>query len=81
MLRVLVFLVLIYLVARALWRLVYGIAEGLSGADRKSPTAMPLVRDPVCGTYVVPSRALTAGSGRDVQFFCSERCRQKWTSR
>ena len=82
MLRFLIFLVLIFFVARAVWRLVYGIAEGLSGsADSKPPTAMPLVRDPVCGTFVVPSRALTSGSGRDMQFFCSERCRDKWTNR
>ena len=82
MLRFLILLVLIYLVARAVWRLLYGIAEGLSGSsDSKPPTAMPLVRDPVCGTFVVPSRALTSGSGRDMQFFCSERCRDKWTNR
>ena len=79
MLRVIIFLVLIYLVARAVWRLIYGIAEGLSGArDAQPPSAVPLARDPVCGTYVVPTRALTSGSGTDVQFFCSERCREQW---
>jgi len=40
-----------------------------------------LVRDPVCGTFVVPSRALTSGTGSEMRFFCSERCRQAWMSR
>ena len=35
-------------------------------------------RDPVCGTYVVPSRALTSGEGADVRFFCSEKCRRAY---
>jgi uncharacterized protein len=82
MVRLIVFLLLVYFVARALWRLIYGIAEGLSGtAGSKSPSAVALARDPVCGTYVVPSRALTSGSGDDLRFFCSERCRQAWVKR
>jgi uncharacterized protein len=82
MIRLIVLLLLGYLVVRAVWRLVHGIAEGLSGArDPKSPSAVALARDPVCGTYVVPSRALTSGSGNDLRFFCSERCRQAWVKR
>jgi YHS domain-containing protein len=82
MVRLLIFLLLVYFVARAIWRLVYGIAEGLSAPrEPKSPSAVALARDPVCGTYVVPSRALTSGSGNDLQFFCSERCRQAWVKR
>jgi YHS domain-containing protein len=82
MVRLLIFLVLVYFVTRAVWRLFRGIAEGLDGPrDPQSPSAVPLARDPVCGTFVVPSRALTAGSGNDIHFFCSERCRQAWTKR
>jgi uncharacterized protein len=82
MVRLIIFLVLVYFVARAVWRLVHGIAEGMSAPrDSQSPSAVALVRDPVCGTYVVPSRALTAGSGDDIHFFCSERCRQAWAKR
>jgi uncharacterized protein len=82
MVRIIVLLLLLYFAARAVWRLVYGIAEGLNGPrDAKSPSAVPLARDPVCGTYVVPSRALTSGAGNDLRFFCSERCRQAWTKR
>ena len=82
MVRVIVFLLLVFFAARAIWRLIYGIAEGLSAPrDPQPPSAVPLARDPVCGTYVVPSRALTSGSGTDLQFFCSERCRQAWAKR
>jgi uncharacterized protein len=82
MVRLIIFLLLAYFVTRAIWRLVYGIAEGLRAPrDPQSPSAVALARDPVCGTYVVPSRALTSGSGNDLQFFCSERCRQAWAKR
>ncbi len=82
MVRLIIFLLLVFFIARAVWRLVHGIAEGM-GAPRnpQSPSAVPLVRDPVCGTYVVPSRALTSGSGDELRFFCSERCRQAWAKR
>jgi uncharacterized protein len=82
MVRLIIFLLLVYFIARAVWRLVHGIAEGMSAPrDPQSPSAVALVRDPVCGTYVVPSRALTSGSGNDLRFFCSERCRQAWVKR
>jgi uncharacterized protein len=73
-------IVLLILVVRMLWRLLSGIVEGAAGlpAGRRRDTAVPLVRDPVCGTYVVRSRALTAGSGASLQYFCSERCRAEY---
>jgi hypothetical protein len=71
-------LILILVIARAIWRLVRGIVEGLNPPPGKAPAAMPLVRDPECGTFVVPSRALTAGSGADIRFFCSEKCRRSY---
>jgi YHS domain-containing protein len=39
---------------------------------------MPLVRDPVCGTFVVPSKAIVAGSGAQMRYFCSEACRRAY---
>jgi YHS domain-containing protein len=74
-------LVLLYLVFRAIAYLVRGITEGLSGPRPGQPTAVPLVRDPVCGTFVVPSKALSAGSGADTRFFCSEDCRRTYAAR
>ena len=68
-------LILIYLVIRALLRLWQGIVEGMKVPADTGPAAVPLVKDPVCGTFVVPSRALTGGTGADVRYFCSENCR------
>lgn len=73
--------VLIIIVVRALWRLVHGIAQGLSTPSITERPAVGLQRDPVCGTFVVPSRALTARSGDEVRFFCSERCRRAWNGK
>jgi YHS domain-containing protein len=37
-----------------------------------------LVRDPICGTYVVPGRALPLTAAGTTQYFCSERCREQF---
>ena len=71
-------LLLLFFVLRALSRLWHGIVEGLGPSRADQPAAVPLARDPVCGTFVVPSRALTTGSGAGMQFFCSERCRRAY---
>lgn len=68
-------LILIWLVVRALLRLFRGIAEGLRGTPA-GPDAVPLVRDPVCGTFVVPSTSLSTGAGSQTRYFCSENCRR-----
>ena len=68
-------LVLIWLVFRALLRLARGIAEGWRGTT-SPPRALPLVRDPVCGTFVAPATALSVGTGSQMRFFCSENCRR-----
>jgi YHS domain-containing protein len=37
---------------------------------------VPLVRDPVCGTFVVAAGAPSVGTGRQIRYFCSENCRR-----
>jgi YHS domain-containing protein len=83
MLRLLLMLVLIVLLARGFWRMVDGIVEGLTG---HGSTGVPgrgvqMVRDPVCGTFVLPDRALTIGDGRRRIFFCSAACRDTYRAR
>jgi YHS domain-containing protein len=84
-LRLLLILFVIALVVRSLWRFLEGVVEGASGSPRR-PGRVPqksarMVRDPVCGTFVVQSRALTADRGGQTAWFCSEDCRRRWQAR
>jgi len=38
-----------------------------------------LVKDPVCQTYVVRSRAVTRGEQDGAPYFCSVECARRWT--
>jgi YHS domain-containing protein len=82
MARLILWAVLIYLLVRALARLTRGMLEGAGyRRDGGQPPSVGLVKDPVCGVFVVPSKALTSGSGSETKFFCSEKCRQAWGRR
>ena len=85
MIRALLLFLLLLFVLRAVWRLLGGIVSGAISAGpvpRGTPTAAPVAvkmeRDPVCGTYVVPSKAIALAKGRETMYFCSERCRDEW---
>ena len=83
--RLILFIVLAIVVARAFWRLVDGVLDGLSGRPRGSsrvPTRrVAMVRDPVCGTFVLPDRARVITDGRTQVFFCSDACRDQYLAR
>ena len=82
MTRVILWAILIALVLRAVSRLARGVLEGAGYTrDRRQVRGVALVKDPVCGVFVVPGQALAVGSGRDAKFFCSEKCRQAWRAR
>jgi uncharacterized protein len=82
MIRFVVYLALIILVSRALSRLWAGFMEGLSGEPRTRSRVpqrgVQMVRDPVCGTFVVPDRALMLSVGPQQLYFCSAACRDKY---
>ena len=88
MLRLLLVLILIAFVARAFWRVVDGVIEGMrdgrsvgSGSSNAPSRRVQMVRDPICGTFVVPGRAIAAiRDGRPLHF-CSTRCRDAYMSR
>jgi YHS domain-containing protein len=40
-----------------------------------------MARDPVCGTYVIPGRAIALSDGTGRVFFCSTDCRDKYRAR
>jgi YHS domain-containing protein len=87
LLRVLLFMLLITVVVRSAYRFLYGVIEGV-GVDtgrrvsNRSRTQVTghMVKDPVCGTYVVQGRALTAIRGGETAWFCSAQCQRAWLS-
>jgi YHS domain-containing protein len=84
MLRLILFVLLAIFVARAFWRLLDGIVEGASrgGSRRAAPErGVSMVRDPVCGIFVLPSTAVTLTDGRARLYFCSDACRDKYRAR
>ena len=84
MLRFILFLVLAIFVARALWRLLDGIVAGASSRrTRGQPPerGVSMVRDPVCGTFVLPASAVTLVDGRARVYFCSDACRDQYRAR
>jgi YHS domain-containing protein len=87
MARALLLLVLVIFLARAFWRVVDGIVEGARGTGPASPgsrapqPSVHMVRDPVCGTFLVPERAISIASGGDPVYFCSARCRDQYQGR
>jgi YHS domain-containing protein len=78
----LIFLLIVFFL-RFVGRLMRGLAEGMSSGGQSARrgggrTPVKMVADPVCGTYVIPGKALQASRGRDTHYFCSESCRDKW---
>lgn len=66
---ILLWLAVAALATRALLR---RLALPARGARPAGPDE--LVKDPVCQTYVVRSRAVTRRIGGEVRYFCSEEC-------
>ena len=88
----LLWLVLSAVIVRAIWRLVDGVIAGMNGPGRSAGqqqgaasgppvSGVQMVRDPVCGTYIVPNRALFLTDGSRQVFFCSTTCRDAYRAR
>ena len=85
MARVLIWGLLAFLLLRALYRLLGGIIDGGS-AEPRAKVSTPgrgemMARDPVCGTFVVPSRAVSLRDRQGTHYFCSEKCRKAFADR
>lgn len=76
-------LLLILALARALWRLAKGVLQGAGyqRVDGPRASAVKLVRDPTCGTFVSPASALATRLGGETHYFCSEKCRREYERR
>ena len=85
MARALLFFVLFVFLARAISQLWRGLVQGIQGPPQDRPSVptrgVQMVRDPVCGTFVVPDRAVTLSVGRQQLYFCSPSCRDAYRAR
>jgi YHS domain-containing protein len=81
MTRIVLLAILFIVVARVFWRVIDAVMEGARGRTSRGPTsAVKLVRDPVCGTFVTPRAALSISAGGTTHYFCSEECRGKFSA-
>jgi YHS domain-containing protein len=82
MARLILWAILIFFIVRAVSRLLQGVLDG-AGYRREIPPqrSVGLVKDPVCGVFVVPGQALASGTGNGAKYFCSEKCRRQWQQR
>jgi hypothetical protein len=86
MIRIILLLILLMILARMFWRVIDSVIEGITGRPRtpkgRAPSpSVPMVRDPVCGTFVLPDRAVTLVDGHQQLYFCSDRCRDQYRAR
>lgn len=83
MLRVALLVILCVVLGRTFWRIIDGLVEGVTGRPRSGvpQPGVQMVRDPVCGTFVLPERAVALTDGRTRLFFCSDTCRDKYRVR
>lgn len=72
-------ILLLLIVIRLVWRFARAVMEGY--APQRQAKSVGLVRDPICGVYVLPSRALTAVADGQISYFCSEKCRRAFERR
>jgi len=84
--RFLLLIVLFIVIARVFWRVVDNVIEAAGGQPRSTHPRVPdagvrMVRDPVCGMFVIPDRSLALVDGRSTQYFCSTTCRDKFRAR
>jgi YHS domain-containing protein len=81
--RVLLLFLLAMLALRAAGRFLGGLSQGVRQDDRRSRGESPvkMVKDPVCGTFVVPGKALSATADGATVWFCSERCRATFAAK
>ena len=87
MLRLLLLLGLFWVIAQVFWRFIEGVVRGASmpppgGARAKGPSSPVKMQPcPVCGTYVVPGKAISANSSTGLVHFCSDKCRSEYAGR
>ena len=87
MARFLLLLALFVVIARTVWRFMDAVIRGASGTAPQGgrpsgpPASVKMSQCPVCGTYVVPGKAISMVSGGSSVYFDTEKCRAEYQSR
>jgi hypothetical protein len=85
--RFILLLILFVVIAKMFWRFVDGVVRGATGpapqGARRSgpPVSVKMSPCPVCGTFVVPGKAISLVSGGSPIYFDTEKCRAEYQSR
>lgn len=88
MARFILLLVLFVVIARTFWRFIDAILRGAASpaapggrGPGRGQSAVKMSQCPVCGTYVVPGKAISIVSNGAPVYFDSEQCRAEYQSR
>jgi hypothetical protein len=88
MARLLLLLALFVVIARLFWRFFDAVVRAASGTAPQGggrpggpAAAVKMSQCPVCGTYVVPGKAISLMSGGSPVYFDTEKCRAEFESR
>ena len=89
MARFILLLFLFVVIARMFWRFVDAVVRGATGpaaaqGGRRAggtPAAVKMQQCPVCGTYVVPGKAISLVTGGSPIYFDTEKCRSEYQAR
>ena len=85
--RFFLFIILFIVIARNFWRFIDGVMSGVTGAPPQGgkkdgpPVSVKMTQCPICGTYVVPGKAISLVSGGTPLYFDTEKCRAEYQSR
>ena len=85
--RLILLFILILAAARFFWKLIEVLLRGAMGPAAQTsrrggaPTPVKMQPCPVCGTYVVPGKAISVVSSGAPVYFCSDKCRAEYQSR
>jgi YHS domain-containing protein len=85
--RFILLFILMLVAARFFWRLIEAVLRGAMGpaaqTSRRGGAPVPVKMQPcpVCGTYVVPGKAISVVSSGAPVYFCSDKCRAQYQSR
>jgi len=86
LIRFLLLSILFTLLLRAVRRFLGSVSQGMGSVQGPRPPravdqGVRMVRDPICGTYVVPGNALAVRDPDGLHYFCSDKCRNAFLGR